>query len=492
MKKVIFTLALALVMLPLRAATDFENAVAALNEKSLPLVNLTLDVSQMTKANYIAGHIDVADPLKRTTGEVMASFNCLLRWRGESSLYYNKKSLAVKIVDDAGEEMNVNMLGIREKENWILDAMACDRLRMRNRVLFDLWNEASRTPWETDYDRRNGTIGYFVEVYFNGAYQGLYCMTDKIDRKLLGLKKAKVNSETGDVTVRGVLYKCEKHTAASYMTGWTDDDNANTTVYNGFELKLPEDYPSKETWQPLQDAVTTSANLDASELKDVYQDYFYRDNLIDYMILLMAFRISDNSLKNTYIGGVDMTKDKRMIITPWDLDASLGNRYDGYWLNKLTEWRFLTAVSLYNKLYFNDEDFKQAFRDRWVELRGDVFSHANLKAKMTAYAQQITESGAWARERAKWNNNPVSLQANLYDEVDIISEWYTRELEEMNTLFETPWKVSTVIEQVNCAGDNATPLYYDLSGRPVGTSLESLAPGIYITSTGRKVLKSTH
>ena len=49
-------------------------------------------------------------------------------------------------------------------------------------------------------------MGVFVEVFINGDYHGLYCMTDKIDRKLLGLKKIKMKDD-GEVSVRGVLYK---------------------------------------------------------------------------------------------------------------------------------------------------------------------------------------------------------------------------------------------------------------------------------------------
>ncbi len=449
----------------IHAETDFERACANLTEESLPQINLTINVAQMSKENYIDGHIDVADPLARTTGEVMCSFDCRMRWRGESSLYYAKKSLAVKTVDSEGNGLDVNMLGIRNEDSWILDAMACDRLRMRNRVLFDLWNETNRTPWETDYDRRNGTLGHFVELYFNGAYQGLYCLTDKIDRKLLGLKKAKVDDE-GNVTVRGLQYKCEKHSQASYFESY-DAAPVDTIAWNGWELKVPEDYPSLATWQPLMDVIDT-CRLPVERLTQVYEDVFYRDNLIDYMVFVMAFRISDNSMKNSYLSAVDITKDKHYVVTPWDLDASMGNRYDGYWLNKLTEWRFLSAVSLYRKLYLYDEtlDFQQAFRHRWAQLRNTTFSHKNLVDKMDAYAAQMTASGAWQREVGKWNNNPVSLLPDVADEVAIVAEWYTREIEEMNRLMETPWGDVNIDGVVN--GGDVTALYsilFDTEGQ---------------------------
>ena len=52
--------------------------------------------------------------------------------------------------------------------------MAIDRVRMRNRLNFDVWNAMSKTPYATDYDQRNGTQGVFVELFINGQYHGLY------------------------------------------------------------------------------------------------------------------------------------------------------------------------------------------------------------------------------------------------------------------------------------------------------------------------------
>ena len=147
-------------------------------------------------------------------------------------------------------------------------------------------------------------------------------------------------------------------------------------VKNDFttKLKLPEDYPSLATWQPLMDIIDTCRYLEPARLKERYQDFFYRDNLIDYMLFVLAFRLTDNSLKNTYLSVPDITKDKRFIITPWDLDSSMGNTWEGNREDEVTDMKFLYAVLLYYKLYYFDPDFKQAFKDRWRELRLTTFS----------------------------------------------------------------------------------------------------------------------
>ncbi|MCI7015578.1 MAG: CotH kinase family protein, partial [Prevotella sp.] len=98
------------------AKSQLETAISEYNEYSLPLVNIEVDVSQLSKENYIPGHITIVDAEMRTEGRLMASFDCKLRYRGASSLKYEKKSFAIKLLDSDGEDLDANVFGIR-KEN---------------------------------------------------------------------------------------------------------------------------------------------------------------------------------------------------------------------------------------------------------------------------------------------------------------------------------------------------------------------------------------
>ena len=141
-------------------------------------------------------------------------YHTLLRYRGASSLIYDKKNYAVKLTDANGEDMDAALLGMRSDNSWILDAMAADMARMRNRVSTDLWLALSTRPYYANLEPSmvNGTHGEFVEVTVNGAYWGIYCLTEKVDRKQLKAKKYKDN------TVRGVLYKAIAHDALREIT----------------------------------------------------------------------------------------------------------------------------------------------------------------------------------------------------------------------------------------------------------------------------------
>ena len=282
--------------------SQYEQMKRTMDENSLPLVNMIVDIAAVNKVEFVSGEIEIADYQRRTdpTSDTVR-YSCKYKIRGGTSAGYDKKSFAVKLYDEEGKDLNADIFGIRKENSWILDAMAIDRTRMRNRVCFDVWNSMSRTSYDTKYDNRNGTNGVFVEVFINGEYNGLYCLSDKIDRKLLGLKKAKLDDE-GEVSIRGLLYKGIKwHGPDIYLLAYNEADTSQDT-WNGWELQYPDDYPSDKTWQPLMDLIDfCSDNTPDDTFIQEYKDYFYPENLVDYAVFTMAMNVGDNAYKNTYV-----------------------------------------------------------------------------------------------------------------------------------------------------------------------------------------------
>ena len=462
------------------AKSQWETAISEYNEYSLPLVNLEVDVSGLSKESYIPGHITIVDAEMRTEGKLMASFDCKLRYRGASSLQYEKKSFAIKLLDSDGENLDANVFGIRKENDWILDAMAIDRIRMRNRVCFDIWNEISKTPYKTDFDNRNGTLGHFVEVYLNGDYHGLYCMTDKIDRKLLGLKKAKEQSD-GSIYVRGVLYKGEAWTDATRMAGYDTSESFDEESWNGWELQYPDDYPCYNAWKPMMNLIDF-CNTRNAFFKLHYRQHFYYDNLVDYAIFIMAHNIIDNNVKNTHFSCPDINVNETFLITPWDLDCSLGGLYDGSHYDIYTKISELTSNYLYYQLYvYNVDNFRERMKERWQELLSGIMSADNFNARLDAYAKIFKESGAWQREYDKWNDNPVPL--DLDAELEYVKNWYVNNIAALNKILGV---IADDIPFVFQDTDTHNMRMYNIDGKRIMSN-----PGIrriYIEN-GRKVIK---
>ena len=418
--------------LPLAAAADvppFDDMVAAMDGASLPLVNIDVDVAQLTvDGPYVDAVFTIAERCQDGDSLVSRPINALLKVRGGTSTRYEKKSFALKFVDNDGEKLDVNLLNMRQDNTWILDAMAIDRARMRNRALFDIWNEFSHTPYDTKFDGRNGTVGRMVEVFLNGNYHGLYCLTDKVNRELLGLKKAKLDDETGKLTVRGVLYKGESWSTAtismtSYKNARTDTDH-----WNGWQLSYPDDYPCLQAWQPLMTFIDF-INSDDDVFAANYLDWYHTGNLVDYWILLQQFNILDMPYKNAFVSTVDVTSGShRYLITPWDMDASMGQGVYGERRDLLTDIHRLTNSNMpyFSLINYDIDSFYAQIARRWKELDATVLSPDHVMDVMHGYARRLDGSGAWARERDRWQDNPVPLADTAADELEYISQWYDR------------------------------------------------------------------
>ncbi|MDO5490650.1 MAG: hypothetical protein Q4F52_11205, partial [Bacteroidaceae bacterium] len=90
-------------------------------------------------------------------------------------------------------------------------------------------------------------------------------MTDKIDRKLLGLKKARL-SENGYVQTKGLLYKGISwgNNTDIHLLSYNEADT-NRGTWNSWELQYPDEYPSVDTWQPLMNLIEFCSDKTTNE-----------------------------------------------------------------------------------------------------------------------------------------------------------------------------------------------------------------------------------
>ena len=464
--------------------------------ESLPQLQLTYSgtLSKNMKS-YISGSMILTD----SDGTVYDIPNVLIKTRGATaSAYVNKPALNIKLRDDNGEELDTDLLGLRKASSFILDAMAIDRINMRNRVAFDIWNAFSRLPYETDFGSRNGTVGRFVEVFLNGKYKGIYCLSDKINRKLLDLKKPQVDEETGDVTIRGVLYKNGTNDVGNQNTaGFFNDFGVYVARYHdAWELHEPEDYASEEVWGPLV-ALYNGHTSDYSYIKD----HFWIENLADYTIHVMALCIQDNwGAKNRYFSIQNITKDDdrgRFIITPWDLDASLGGSYNGSRFGgNYSNWA-IGDISKNPPIpitgCMGQEEFKSLLRKRWIEGSAGPFAVDSVSQRLNDYADLFIESGAWQRTVDAHNSDDMIVQ-DLKQEIELIVEWYANRFQQMDAYFgvtdadrDALASLPSILPDPNDPSSQhpnnpTTQLIYNLQGIPVSGPL---SPGIYIRN-GRK------
>lgn len=458
----------------------FVGNLMAQSTESIPVMRVYFDGFIARDMPYVNGQMQLTD----TDGSVV-ELPAKFRTRGATAQeYLMKPSLNMKLLTaDYSEEADSALLGMRSCSSWILDAMAIDVICMRNRVAFDIWNEFSKLPYDTDFNGRNGTDGRFIEMYINDKYYGIYCLSDRINRKLLNLKKVKEEGD-GNATIRGVLYKSGTQNILNQNEPTYSDDSITCVIewHNAWELKYPEEYAGSVVWQPLQDAYANGRNA------EYVKKYFYLENLADYQLFVMALAIVDNwGNKNRFFSIRNISKNindadtsesdrRRFVVTPWDLDTSLGGSFDGTcYDNNYTEWPvdIIPKIAPYpNSEIQKDPDFLNILKRRWIEGRETAFSIASVKSKLERYRNLFLKSGAWQRmvDHFEAQSNKPKYVTDLTHEINLIENWYVDRFYEMDAYFGIvdPDGIDEIRnEEISFKNDEAL---YDLSGRRVNSS----------------------
>ena len=407
----------------------------------LPLVQMFYDGG--IGSAYVLGRLVVTEPDKSGPQEVLLSS---FKTRGAYSGGLAKHAYAFKLKDMYGEEaIDRSFFGLRSDNNWILDAMYIDPGRMRNRVSTDLWNAFSTKPYYYADEPKmvNGTRGNYIEVFCNDSYNGLYCMTEKIDRKQLNLKKLKYSADSTVVTQRGALYKADDWTREVLLGGALNGSTAKYTyvpaydnksdTWQSYEVKHPDlDDNEPISWKPLYDLVyfTSSLTNDTKFIADVSKN-FDLPNFLDYYLFIELLLTADNQAKNTYLSVYDQSVSPMFSITPWDLDASWGRRWNGSsnvtgpnqnFDNFCINFEHGQSNLFLRLRSLNYDGYLTKLKNRYKGLRGTYFSHNHIMSRFERYVDISYLSGAAGREESKWGI------AKIRNELDFLSTWITARL----------------------------------------------------------------
>ena len=169
----------------------------------------------------------------------------------------------------------------------------------------------------------------------------------------------------------------------------------------------------------------------------------------------MALCITDNwGNKNRFFSIRNITKDinasvpseadrRRFVVTPWDLDTSLGGHYNGDCYDG--NYTFFPLTTIFNNAPYpygpilSDEEYMAILKQRWVEGRQGAFSPSSIHQKLEHYRDLFILSGAWKRmtnhyEGKKSSHRPKYV-LDLNHEIDCIEKWYEGRFLELDEFF---------------------------------------------------------
>lgn len=524
---------------PIELTNASENVDLSANIRFTFLPIVELNCSSVNSKAYTTGSLRVTDPASLGYDSLMIA---AFKYRGASSSNYPKRSYAIKLRDENGNSVDRKLLGYRSDNNWILDAMYIDLACMRNRVATDLWNAFECKPYYADREKkvRTGTRGKFVEVILNGQWWGLYCMTEKMDRKQLKLKKfvPASLSTTGENEVHGVLYKSNQWTYEVFMGHESNDDNDNKQViyphkkvsdyknilgqetWCEYEFKYPDYEDEAVEWRPLHDAanmVATSFILNIDSVKSRF-DY---PMLRDYYLFIDLLLATDNHGKNLFWYAYDTQgpEGDKLSLAPWDLDGTFGQDWDGVITNtKDVTLDFDTYIKNYEHGQFaifdlikSRSEWQQDLKDRYAELRiKGVISGDSIANRFANYASLFEASLADQREQNMWSKTYHSRHKDIQGGATYAESWIRRRVNWLDQKYGFDAAVTAINEAkaeayfaalggVGCISVNAgkaqSVRIYNIAGQLVRnaqvgsgvTTINGIPAGIYVVN-GTKVM----
>lgn len=443
-------------------------------QNALPIIKLTGDFGY----DYQEGTVSIIYSDESSDNNLSAR----IKWRGGTTNAEgkHKRNYKIKFSEDH------SFFGMRNDNNWILDAGQADIFRLRNRIATELWNDFATKPYFIDQEPKalSGVRGQVVEVYLNEEYRGIYCLTECMDRKQMKLKKY-----DKDGTIHGVLWKSTGFGSSGFNIVPDGYDNSQL-IMDVFEAKYPEpgdDLPETD-YSILWNAINFVVNSTDEEFSEHVSEYFDIPVIIDYYLFVNVLSALDNEGKNMYWAVYDQQNDKKITPAVWDLDLTVGSKYLDYYYDGFSSPEFgkLNVLNIITRLEKNNVDnFNEKVLERYYSLRKTFFSDENLVNRYKKYYNLLKLSGAAEREENKWSgDSDVNYMVINYDnEMTYITDWITRH---MQYLDREVFPASTSINTVNVKyKENCV---YNLNGQLINKNNNSISR-LFISNRKKYVVK---
>lgn len=428
-----------------------------------------------------------------SNGEILTS-NIGIEIRGGFSQTFPKKTYDIEFWNDntGSETIDVRFGDLREDDDWVLDAMFNEPLRINSFITHKLWLSLNQLYYKDQEPKaKSGADVMYVEVTINNEYQGIYLLSEQIDRTQLKLKK------NTDSEIRGELYKAYTSDDAVFFNNPDEIPDNNSLKWSGYEYRYPTEILD---WTNVEELVNFVANSTDEEFIEHVGDRFDIENLMDYFILLNLARLLDNRGKNIYLCRYDA--DEPYFLAPWDLDGSWGLLWNG---NNDTTTKGVLTNNLFDRLIKTDVgNYRQKISDKWNNYRLSLISDSALENKINTAHQFLLDNEVYEKEGEVWNytyseSNLEYMFDWLEDRLEFLDEYF-RNITDVNDIKDSS-KIkifpNPAQDYISISGDfdkNGTIKIHDLIGgmkrnyngpfRQNQIFIDDLNPGMYILEIG--------
>ena len=302
----------------------------------------------------------------------------LIRVRGNSSRYFDKKSYLLRFTGEDGTYADHEVMGMPSHYEWALHGPYLDKSLIRNYMWYNIAGEFM------DY----APNVRFCEVVIDGEYQGLYVMTETITN---GEDcRVNVSKPVDDSNTTGYVLRLDR--------GSTDQrKNIYNFTYYTYrigqinDMKIDIKYPKSgsltksmadDIEQDLSDFEKALYSFDYDTENYGYQNWIDVQSFVDYFIINEFVCNYDAGSLSTYLYK-DIGGKYKMCI--WDFNSAC----DNYTYSVVQPQHFEMQDNVWFYMLCKDEDFTENIIERYRELRKTCLSDEYIDEYIDAAAEYL-------------------------------------------------------------------------------------------------------
>ena len=365
-------------------------------EARIPRVNVEISSARMNELHRDV-RADIEVPVSIEFDGVYYD-ECEIEIHGGFARSLPKLSYRIRFDDSRLLETTLFSEESERHQRVVLQASGIDPTFIRNCLTLDLVRELGGLAPRCSY----------VELLFNGRYQGLYAAIERVDEHYLA---------RNGLAVDGLVLK-----ASTNQANWADKEDA----MNGFEIKINQDVPTDPIrW--LLDAIGDTP-LDFESYQTEIEPLL---DLSDFMTWQLAHTLADNrdTFRKNYYLHYDWTAgDSPFRIISWDADATWGLNWDGELVDAGSK-RDLWGRDFFSPSLFSIPEYLDPYADRYEELLDD----GEIEDWLYAELDRRTE---WIREAAERDREAWARPTPFMHEIDYLDASIDLRLDTMRQAFE--------------------------------------------------------
>ena len=334
--------------------------------------------------------------------------------RGISANRFDKRAFGIELwQNEFREDRSVPLLGMGYCEDWILDAMYIDELRMRNKLSFDLWNKMeTRHTNDLMEEKRTGIKMEYVELFLNQRYHGLYCLGERMDEQVMDFTYSQ--DEKGGVMYKTYGWHEGSTTFRSYL-----NEPILAMEWDGWEQIYPENFFN---WDPLAELRKMVALSEDEVFIEEIGSLLDLENTANFYVFLNLLMAWDNTGKNIFMARY--SESTKFFFIPWDLEATWGRNW------KMEDSGPYGSVQngLHERLIdLNAAGYSDSVSSLWENYRSSIFQKEALMQMIDENYFLLKKNGVIQRENNRWG-----LDIDLDEEYKYLDDWIDKRLGDLD------------------------------------------------------------